>query len=285
MSRDTATERSLDAYPIPAAGEHNWHQYDYAAEGPRQSQHWDRRYILSLVDITAVFDGFTALNIKDLGIGHKELRVVVGPNGAGKTTMCDVISGMTHPTTGKVFFDGEEITGRREADIARLGIGRKFQTPNVFDSLTVEENMLLAVPGRQSLWTNLFGRASTEGRDRIDAVLRRVHLYEEKHTLARNLSHGQRQWLAISTLILSEPKLLLVDEPAAGLTDAETMLTAELLLELKKDHSIVVIEHDMDFVRRLGSRVTVLHQGRVLADGPMEQVQEDEGVIEAYLGR
>ncbi len=261
------------------------HQYDYVSEGPRQSQYWDRRYILFIQDVTAVFDGFKALDIQDLGIGHKELRVVVGPNGAGKTTMCDVVSGMTKPATGKVYFDGQEITGLKEADIARRGIGRKFQTPNVFDSLTVEENMLLARPGRQSLLSNLFGKASSTERGRMDAVLERVHLMDEKHTLARNLSHGQRQWLAISTLILSEPKLLLVDEPAAGLTDAETMLTAELLLELKRDHSILVIEHDMDFVRRLGAHVTVLHQGRVLADGPMERVQEDPAVIEAYLGR
>jgi urea transport system ATP-binding protein len=294
---------------------HDRHQFDYAVEGPRQSQLWSRRYILFLQDVTAVFDGFKALDISDLGIGHNELRVVVGPNGAGKTTMCDVITGMTRPASGHVFFDGGEVTGLDEAAIAQRGVGRKFQIPNVFDSLTVEENMMLALPdpgadrhairrrlqqfdyrlsgpgsialmrAARGTMRTLFGRATSEERDRIDAILRRVQLLDVRRALARNLSHGQRQWLAISTLILNSPRLLLVDEPAAGLTDIETGLTADLLLELKDDHTIICIEHDMDFVRRLNSRVTVLNEGRVLAEGTLDEVQANDAVIEAYLGR
>jgi len=289
------------------------HQYNYETEGPRNSQLWSSRYLLFLKDITAVFDGFTALNIKDLGIGHNELRVVVGPNGAGKTTMCDVISGMTTPATGDVYFNGEKITGYDEATIAQRGVGRKFQIPNVFDSLTVWENMLLALPtdtvgigskefrrrtdprmqGPAGLALFRFietmksagGKATPEKRDEIHQILTRVRLIDELQTLAKNLSHGQRQWLAISSLIMASPKLLLVDEPAAGLTDSETALTAELLLELKDEHTIICIEHDMEFVRQLGSRVTVLNEGKVLAEGPLAQVQQNEDVIEAYLGR
>lgn len=291
--------------------EHDCRQYDYAIEGPRQSQLWKERYILFLQDVTAVFDGFKALDITDLGIGHHELRVVVGPNGAGKTTMCDVISGMTRPATGEVFFDGQVITGMDESAIAQMGVGRKFQVPNVFDSLTVWENMLLALSALENSqpidarrvdprlggaaglaliramrsFRNTGGRQTSEAVDRIGAILKRVKLIEYRNELAKNLSHGQRQWLAISSLILAGPKLLLVDEPAAGLTDSETALTAQLLLELKHEHTIICIEHDMEFVRQLGSRVTVLNEGRVLAEGTLDQVQSNEDVIEAYLGR
>jgi urea transport system ATP-binding protein len=299
------------AAPSPLAADPR--QHDYVIEGPRNSQLWPHRYVLFLQDVTAVFDGFKALDIADLGVGHNELRVVVGPNGAGKTTMCDVISGMTRPTTGQVFFDGQAITGLPDSAIAQRGVGRKFQIPNVFDSLTVWENMLLAVPtdtaeigGREHRRTldprlggpgglallralsrlrHAGGRATPENRDRIHAILQRVRLLDVLHTAARHLSHGQRQWLAISALILKRPKLLLVDEPAAGLTDLETELTAELLLELKGAHTIVVIEHDMEFVRRLGSRVTVLNEGRVLAEGTLDEVSADPAVREAYLGR
>jgi urea transport system ATP-binding protein len=290
-------------------------QWDYANEGPRVSQLWKERYALFLQDITAVFDGFKALDIHDLGVGHNELRVVVGPNGAGKTTMCDVISGLTQPTTGKVYFNGEVVSGLADSVIAGRGVGRKFQIPNVFDSLTVWENMLLALPNptrhigsypwlearkanRQpfgiatvgviklnSMLRHMGGRQSSENRDKIHAILKRVHLLGEVDTLARNLSHGQRQWLAISSLIISSPKLLLVDEPAAGLTDSETALTAELLLELKNEHTIICIEHDMEYVRRLNSRVTVLDNGKVLSEGTLDHVQKDPAVIEAYLGR
>ncbi len=295
--------------------ERDIHQYDYKIEGPRNSQLWSQRYVLFLQDITCVFDGFKALDIHDLGIGHNELRVVVGPNGAGKTTMCDVISGLTRPTTGKVFFAGHDISSLSDTKRAQMGIGRKFQIPNVFDSLTVWENMLLALPNPtlevgSAAWmeerrkrtnvngplaigairlsrtiANMGGRTDSTRTDRIHSILKRVRLFDNLHTPARSLSHGQRQWLAISKLIIGDPKLLLVDEPAAGLTDKETELTAELLLELKGSHTIIVIEHDMEFVRRLDSRVTVLDNGKVLAEGSLDEVSANEQVIEAYLGR
>ena len=201
-----------------------------------------------------------------------------------KRTLCDVVSGKTRPTTGSVFFDSADITQQTEAEIALRGIGRKFQTPTVFDSLTTYENMELALPGHYRLWSNLFGPTTKAQRERIIEILERVGLADELHREAKYLSHGQRQWLAISTLILSDPKLLLVDEPAAGLTDTETALTAELLLELKEDHTLIVIEHDMDFVRQLDSFVTVLNEGVIMAEGMMHEVQQNEEVIEAYLG-
>ena len=258
---------------------------DYQNDSPTYSRLWSEKYLLFLENITAVFDGFKALDVEALGIEHNELRVIIGPNGAGKTTLCDVVSGKTRPTTGNVHFDAAEITNESETEIALRGIGRKFQTPTVFDSLTTYENMELALPGHQRLWSNLFGRASSEERDRICEILERVRLANELNHEAKYLSHGQRQWLAISVLILSNPKLLLIDEPAAGLTEAETALTAELILELKADHTIIVIEHDMDFVRQLDSFVTVLNEGQIMAEGTMSELQGNEAVIEAYLGR
>ena len=225
------------------------------------------------------------MDIEHIGIMHNELRVVIGPNGAGKSTMCDVITGKTRPTTGRVWFDGEDITRKSEDEIVRLGIGRKFQTPTVYDSLTVYENMELSLPGSKGIYAMLTARQNRAERDRIMQLLERVRLADDVDTEARYLSHGQRQWLAISSLILSQPRLLLVDEPAAGLTDAETELTGELLLELKNEHTLIVIEHDMDFVRQLDSRVTVLNEGVSMAEGPLEEVKSNPEVIEAYLGR
>jgi urea transport system ATP-binding protein len=238
-----------------------------------------------LQDVTVSFDGFKALDIKRLSVRRNELRVVIGPNGAGKTTMCDVISGKTRVASGKVYFDGVDVTHRSDVQIARLGVGRKFQTPTVFDGLTVFENMELTLPGQRGVMRTLFARQSPEQRDAILAILDRVRLTDVLHTPARYLSHGQRQWLEISMLILANPKLLLVDEPAAGLTDSETELTSELLLELAGRHTIIVIEHDMEFVRRLNSRITVLNEGKTLAEGTLDEVQANPDVIEAYLGR
>ena len=243
------------------------------------------KHIVILRDVVVSFDGFKALNIDEFFVDRNELRVVIGPNGAGKTTLCDVISGKTRVTSGKVYFDRVETTHMRDSEIARLGVGRKFQTPTIFDSLTVYENMELALPGRRNVWQNLLGRESEAQREQIFKILERVRLIDDLQTPTKYLSHGQRQWLEISMLIVADPKLLLVDEPAAGLTDKETELTAELLLELKGRHTLIVIEHDMDFVRRLNSRVTVFDNGKVLADGSLDQVQEDPAVIEAYLGR
>ena len=246
---------------------------------------WSSKFLLFVESLSVSFDGFKAVDIPHFGIKHGELRVIIGPNGAGKTTFCDLVSGKTPPSTGKVYYDGKNITQMDESDIALMGIGRKFQTPTVFDSLSTYENLLLALPGNQEWQDNLLKRESEEEKKQILEILEKVNLSECRDISAKSLSHGQRQWLAISALIISKPKLLLVDEPAAGLTDLETERTADLLMELAEDHTLVVIEHDMDFVRRLGQKVTVLNEGRVLAEGSLEEMETNEEVMEAYLGR
>ena len=250
-----------------------------------QSSIWSKKFVLFVENLSVSFDGFKAVDIPQYGIEHGELRVIIGPNGAGKTTFCDLVSGKTNPSTGRVYFDGKEITQMQESDIALSGIGRKFQTPTVFDSLTTYENLLLALPGNQGWKNNLLRPESKEEVEKIDEILEKVSLIDQREMPAKSLSHGQRQWLAISALIISKPKLLLVDEPAAGLTDLETEQTADLLLELAQEHTIVVIEHDMDFVRRLGKTVTVLNEGKVLAEGMIDEMERNEEVMEAYLGR
>ena len=250
-----------------------------------QSSIWSKKFVLFVENLSVSFDGFKAVDIPHYGIEHGELRVIIGPNGAGKTTFCDLVSGKTQPSTGRVYFDGKEITQMEESDIALSGIGRKFQTPTVFDSLTTYENLLLALPGNQGWKNNLLKPESKEEVEKIDEILEKVSLIDQREMPAKSLSHGQRQWLAISALIISKPKLLLVDEPAAGLTDLETEQTADLLLELAEEHTIVVIEHDMDFVRRLGKTVTVLNEGQVLAEGMIDEMEKNEEVMEAYLGR
>jgi len=246
---------------------------------------WSSKFLLFVEDLSVSFDGFKAVDIPHFGIKHGELRVIIGPNGAGKTTFCDLVSGKTASSTGKVYYDGKNITQMDESDIALMGIGRKFQTPTVFDSLSTYENLLLALPGNQDWQDNLLKRESEQEKNQILEILEKVNLSECRDIPAKSLSHGQRQWLAISALIISKPKLLLVDEPAAGLTDLETERTADLLMELAEDHTLVVIEHDMDFVRRLGQKVTVLNEGRVLAEGSLEEMETNEEVMEAYLGR
>lgn len=242
--------------------------------------------VLYLDDITVSFDGFRALNKLCLAIDVGELRCVIGPNGAGKTTMMDVITGKTRADTGTVFFGQTiDLKEHTEAEIAHLGIGRKFQKPTVFESHTVEDNILLALKAPRGAFATLFGRAPADQLMRIDQILETTRLKDHRTRLAADLSHGQKQWLEIGMLLAQDPKLLLVDEPVAGMTDAETAQTAELLREIAKDHSVVVVEHDMTFVRDLGVKVTVLHEGSVLAEGPLDVVSADPRVIEVYLGR
>ncbi len=242
--------------------------------------------LLYLDGVTVSFDGFKALNSLSLVLEEGELRTIIGPNGAGKTTMMDVITGKTRPDAGTVLFKGGiDLLRLDETAIARLGIGRKFQRPTVFDRLTVAENLELAMQGGWSLTRLIAGRLDVEGREQVERTLEIVGLSALRHELAGRLSHGQRQWLEIGMLLVQNPRLILLDEPVAGMSDAETAKTAELILRLKGAHTIVVVEHDMHFVRELGAKVTVLHEGRVLAEGPVEAVQSDPAVIEVYLGR
>ena len=257
----------------------------YKDKSPLINRLSSKEYILFVEELTAVFDGFKALDIPAWGIKKGELRVLIGPNGAGKTTLCDLISGKTKPTTGYIYFEGKDITNELESDIALKGIGRKFQTPKVYDSLTTYDNMELALPGRRSIFNYIKDTVTSNDKEKIKSILEKVNLIEHYDKEARHLSHGQRQWLSISMLILSNPKLLLIDEPAAGLSDIETQLTAELLIELRNDHTIMVIEHDMDFVRKLDSKVTVLNEGKLLAEDNITSLTNDSRVIEAYLGR
>jgi len=215
-----------------------------------------------------------------------ELRCVIGPNGAGKTTMMDVITGKTRPDTGDVFFgQANDLTRMSETEIATLGIGRKFQKPTVFRNHTVWENLELALDAAQGILHTLSARLTSEQEDRIDAVLGITGLREEAHRTADLLSHGQKQWLEIGILLMQDPKLLLLDEPVAGMTDYETGRTAELVQSLAGKHSVVVVEHDMQFVGSIARTVTVLHEGKVLAEGPMDRVRADDRVVEVYLGR
>ncbi|MGF1500768.1 MAG: urea ABC transporter ATP-binding protein UrtD [Paracoccaceae bacterium] len=242
--------------------------------------------ILYLDGVSVTFDGFRAINGLSLVLAPGELRAIIGPNGAGKTTMMDIVTGKTRPDAGDVLLDGRhDLTRLDEAEIARLGVGRKFQKPTVFETLSVEDNLLLALEGRRGVAETLLARLTGEERDRIDALLERIRLSHRRAALAGSLSHGQKQWLEIGMLLAQDPKLLLVDEPAAGMTDAETEETATLLREIAGAHSVIVVEHDMTFVRALGVKVTVLHEGSVIAEGPLDQVSANERVVEVYLGR
>jgi urea transport system ATP-binding protein len=241
--------------------------------------------ILALDDVTVSFDGFKALDGLTLSVDRGELRCIIGPNGAGKTTMMDVVTGKTRPDHGSAWFAQEvDLLALSEPEIAQAGIGRKFQKPTVFESLTVFENLELAIWGDKSFWKDLVARLRRAERQHIDEILDVIGLAAQRAAPAGTLSHGQKQWLEIGMLLMQEPELLLVDEPVAGMTPQETERTAELLRSLAAEHSLIVVEHDMDFVRSIARRVTVLHEGRVLADGEMDQVQNDQRVVEVYLG-
>jgi urea transport system ATP-binding protein len=241
---------------------------------------------LYLDGVTVSFDGFRALNNLSLAVEPGEMRAIIGPNGAGKTTMMDVVTGKTRPDDGDAVFEGShDLTKLDETEIARLGIGRKFQKPTVFDMHTVEDNLLLALKSDRSVRSALLWNGNGDTANRIDRILETTRLAGARDRLAGALSHGQKQWLEIGMLLAQEPKLLLVDEPVAGMTDAETQQTAELLKEINRDKTVIVVEHDMTFVRELGVKVSVLHEGAVIAEGSIDQVSSNERVIEVYLGR
>ncbi len=242
--------------------------------------------LLYLDGVTVSFDGFRALNALSLVLEPGEMRAVIGPNGAGKTTMMDVITGKTRPDSGRVMFGAQtDLTRLDEPAIAALGIGRKFQKPTVFESHTVRDNLLLALAADRRARRTLRARETADETARIDEILQTVGLIAERHRLAAGLSHGRKQWLEIGMLLAQNPRLLLVDEPVAGMTDAETEQTAALLRAINRTHSVVVVEHDMAFVRALDVKVTVLHEGAVLSEGSIDRVSGDQRVVEVYLGR
>ena len=273
----TALSQPLDAVSGNASGGHR------VNPGELDLSH---KVILYLDGISVSFDGFKALNDLSLTIDAGELRAIIGPNGAGKTTMMDVITGKTRPDSGTAFFGQSlDLTRMNEPEIAHAGIGRKFQKPTIFEQLTVFENLELAMKTDKRVWKSLFAQLASDERDRVADTLQRIRLVDEADRLAGLLSHGQKQWLEIGMLLMQEPRLLLLDEPVAGMTDEETERTAELFVSLAGKHSLMVVEHDMAFVEALGGKVTVLHEGSVLAEGDLATVQNDARVIEVYLGR
>ena len=242
--------------------------------------------LLYISGVTVSFDGFKALNNLSLLVEPGEMRAIIGPNGAGKTTMMDVVTGKTRPDEGEVVFDGKaDLTKLDEADIATLGIGRKFQKPTVFENHTVRDNLLLALAGLRSWYKLLLAAPTKAENNRLAEILSIIRMEAQQHMLAARLSHGQKQWLEIGMLLAQDPKLLLVDEPVAGMTDVETHQTAELLRQIAQVKTVVVVEHDMAFVRELGVKVTCLHEGSVLAEGTIDQVSQNDRVVEVYLGR
>lgn len=247
-----------------------------------------KQFLLSAEGVNKSFEGFQAIRDLNFYMDPGELRTVIGPNGAGKTTFLDLITGRTKPDTGKIEFDGKhDVASMSEYEIYRLGIGRKFQTPTVYTDHSVEENLILSLEGARGVWHSLFAKLSGSQGDRISEILKTINLTQHRERKAGSLAHGQKQWLEIGMLLAQNARLLLVDEPAAGMTDEETHRTGELLLSLAGQHSIIVIEHDMTFVRQIskGRKVTVLHQGHVLCEGAVDEVQDDERVREVYLGR
>lgn len=244
----------------------------------------ERKVLLEVQGLSVEFNGFQAMTDVNMKIYDGELRVIIGPNGAGKTTFMDLVTGKTKPTSGKVFFDGVNITGKSTSEITRdYHIGRKFQGPNVFDNMTVKENVEIAMEGYCQLGRCVFFRKSTEFKERVNEVLKLIDLYDYRHFMASDLSHGQRQWLEIGMVVAQNPRLIILDEPTAGMTADETYKTGEMIKKLKGTHTLIVVEHDMDFVRQVAEYVSVLNYGRLLAEGTMEEVSANEEVIAIYL--
>ena len=240
--------------------------------------------VLAIEDLTVSFDGFRAVDAVNLYVDKGEVRVIIGPNGAGKTTLLDLICGKTHASAGTIQFKNIELTRLREHDIVRAGVGRKFQTPSIYEDLTVYQNLEVSFPRGRSAFGSLFFKRSADVAQRVADIAAEILLTEQLHQSAGLLSHGQKQWLEIGMLLIQDPELLMLDEPVAGMSVRERQQTAELLKRISANRSVIVIEHDMEFVRAIAHRVTVLHQGRVLMEGSMDAVQADERVIEAYLG-
>ncbi|MDP9035964.1 MAG: urea ABC transporter ATP-binding protein UrtD [Myxococcota bacterium] len=240
--------------------------------------------LLEIESLSVSFDGFKAVDELSLHVDRDEIRAIIGPNGAGKTTLLDLISGRTAPTSGKVRFKNTELTELREYQIVREGVGRKFQTPSVHESLTVFENLEMSFPDSRGWWSALRFRRTPQVIERVEQIAELIYLKDRLTDHAGSLGHGQKQWLEIGALLIQRPELLLLDEPVAGLSGRDREKTAELLLALGKGRAVVVVEHDMDFVKQIAHLVTVLHQGRVLAEGPMEVIQKNPNVIEVYLG-
>ncbi|KNZ68937.1 ABC transporter [Thermincola ferriacetica] len=241
--------------------------------------------ILYLENVTVDFDGFKAIQNLNSYIEYGELRFLIGPNGAGKTTLLDVICGKTKLTEGRVIFDNTEITRKSEHEIVKMGICRKFQTPSVFNNLTVFENLELAVQKHRGILASLFRNLTAEQAEKINATLENIGLADQAGVKAGSLSHGQKQWLEIGMQLVQDPELLLLDEPVAGMTKKETEKTGQLLREIAKNRSVLVVEHDMEFVRNFAQKVTVMHEGKILCEGTVDKVQSDPKVIEVYLGR
>lgn len=244
----------------------------------------ERKVLLEVKNLSVEFNGFKALTSVNMKIYDGELRVIIGPNGAGKTTFMDLVTGKSTPTSGRVIFDGKDITGKSTTEITRnYHIGRKFQGPNVFDNMTVKENIEIAAEGFNSLHSCVFFRKTKAFKDKVDEVLKKIDLYDYRHFFAGDLSHGQRQWLEIGMVVAQNPRLIILDEPTAGMTADETYKTGEMIKKLKGEHTLIVVEHDMDFVRQVAEYVTVLNYGKLLAEGTMEEVQKNEEVIAVYL--
>lgn len=240
--------------------------------------------ILEVKNLSVEFNYFKALTEVNLSIKEREVRVIIGPNGAGKTTLMDLITGKTKPTNGNIIFDGIDITGKRSSEVSyKHKIGRKFQGPNLFDNMTVYENIEVSLEGYTSVKKSFFFRRTNEIKNKIDNILKQIDLYKQSNVIAADLSHGQRQWLEIGMVIAQNPKLIILDEPTAGMTAEETYKTGEMIKRLLNDHTVIVVEHDMDFVKQVAQTVTVLHQGMVLAEGNFEEIENNPKVIQVYL--